>query len=73
MRPSVRQLASAVHAIKGLSGSLGAHALADIAKDMEQSARCGDVDGALARHDDLQRVLSATLVHFATLREESAA
>ena len=32
-----------------------------------------DVDGALARHDDLQRMLSATLVHFAALREGSAA
>ena len=67
------ELASAVHAIKGLSGTLGAHALADVAKDMEQSARNGDVDGALARHDDLQRILSATLVHFAALREGSAA
>jgi len=57
------QAERAAHAVKGAAGNIGARALADVCRSIEDAAREGRMDGARATapslHDESQRVLEA--------------
>src|SRR3954453_6399614 len=49
-----RALEQAAHALKGISGTVGANEMAFIAHDLEQRGRIGATAGAHRRAEDLQ-------------------
>ncbi len=68
-----RGIASAAHALKGSSGSLHAHRVARIFGEIEAAGKAGDLAGAGALRDAVEREWSAVVAQLEQTRQEKAA
>ncbi len=68
-----RGVASAAHALKGSSGSLHAHRVAALFGDMEAAGKAGDLAGARALREAVEREWGAVVAQLEQARQEKAA